>query len=256
VVRNLSVGDRVRDVSFEVHRGEIVGLCGLLGSGQSEVGRALVGDLPGEVQGTIEVRSGRGSLAAPTNRQPRPSSPRRARQLGVGFLSDNRREEGLFPEMLSEENISIASLGRYVWSSVLPFIRGWSVRRATALTARKTGVTPSALRRPVRFLSGGNQQKVVLSRWLLRDSQVLVFLEPTFGVDVGAKNEIYRQLEALAREGQSILVISTDIPEILGISDRIFVMYHGSLTAVLSRGEATEETIVRAMQGAYVHVGR
>jgi putative multiple sugar transport system ATP-binding protein len=104
-------------------------------------------------------------------------------------------------------------------------------------------------------LSGGNQQKVVLSRWLLHDSEILVFLEPTAGIDVGAKNEIYRRLEALAHEGKSILVISTDIPEILGLSDRIFVMYHGSLTAVYSRDEATEEKIVRAMQGADSRVG-
>jgi len=245
VVRNLSAGDKVRDVSFDIHRGEIVGLCGLLGSGQNEVGRALFGDLQGEVHGTIELNG----------RRVTPRAPHRAKQLGIGFLTENRREEGLFPEMRSEENISIASLGRFVWAKVLPFIRGWSVRRAIWSIAQKTRVAPSALPRPVRFLSGGNQQKVVISRWLLRDSEVLVFAEPTFGVDVGAKNEIYRQLEALAHEGKSILVISTDIPEILGLSDRIFVMYHGSFTAEFSREEASEEQIVRAMQGAHDHVG-
>jgi ribose transport system ATP-binding protein len=245
VVRNLTAGDKVRDVSFDMRRGEIVGLCGLLGSGQSEVGRALCGDHHGEVQGSIELYGRRVTL----------QSPQRAKQLGIGFLSDNRREEGLFPEMLSQENISIASLGRFVWSRVVPYIPGRAVRRVVRSIAQKTELPPSALQRPVRFLSGGNQQKVVLSRWLLRDSEILVFLEPTLGVDVGAKNEIYRQLEVLAHEGKSILVISTDIPEILGISDRIFVMYHGSLTAVFSREEATEEKIVRAMQGVGDDVG-
>jgi ribose transport system ATP-binding protein len=209
------------------------------------VGRALFGDVPGGFQSTVELYGRPVTLR----------SPHRAKQLGIGFLSDNRREEGLFPEMRSEENISIASLGRFVWSRALPLIRGRAVRRAIWPIAQKTEVAASALPRPVRFLSGGNQQKVVLSRWLLRDSEVLVFLEPTIGVDVGAKNEIYRQLEALAHEGRSMLVISTDIPEILGISDRIFVMYHGSLTAEFARAEATEEKIVRAMQGVPSHVG-
>jgi ABC-type sugar transport system ATPase subunit len=244
VVRNLSAGKRVRDVDFDIRRGEIVGICGLLGAGQSEVGRALFGD-QSEVTGTIELNGKRVTLR----------SPRQAKQLGIGFLSDSRREEGLFPEMLSEENISIASLTRFIWTKIFPFIRKRAARRAITNVATNAGVAPSALPRPVRFLSGGNQQKVVLSRWLLHDSEILVFLEPTAGIDVGAKNEIYRRLEALAHEGKSILVISTDIPEILGLSDRIFVMYHGSLTAVYSRDEATEEKIVRAMQGADSRVG-
>ncbi len=240
-VRNLSVGDRVRDVSFSVHRGEIVGICGLLGAGQNELGRSLFGDRD-DVSGAIDL-GGRPVVL---------NSPRRARRHGIGFLSDSRREEGLFPDMRVDENVSIASLGRFLLARGLPFIRRRALRQRTRAMAQRTNIASPALVRPIRLLSGGNQQKALLARWLMLDANVLVFLEPTRGVDVGAKNEVYRQLEALAQEGKAIIVVSTDIPEILGISDRIFVMYEGTITAVMNRDEASEETIALAMQGAHV----
>jgi ABC-type sugar transport system ATPase subunit len=237
-VRNLTIGTRVRDVSFTVSRGEIVGICGLLGAGQSDIGRALFGDREG-VTGTVEVNGQPAVLR----------SPHVARRLGIGFLSDSRREEGIFPDMPTAENVNIASLSRFVLSKLLPIVRKRPLRRRTAEVAGSTNVAPSALGRPVRLLSGGNQQKAMLSRWLMRDADVFVFLEPTIGVDVGAKFEVYRQLEALADAGKSILVISTDISEILGLSDRIIVMYHGAIAAVLDRAGASEERVVLAMQG-------
>ncbi len=240
-VRNLSVGDRVRDVSFSVHRGEIVGICGLLGAGQNELGRSLFGDRD-DVSGAIDL-GGRPVVL---------NSPRRARRHGIGFLSDSRREEGLFPDLRVDENVSIASLGRFLLARGLPFIRRRALRQRTRAMAQRTNIASPALVRPIRLLSGGNQQKALLARWLMLDANVLVFLEPTRGVDVGAKNEVYRQLEALAQEGKAIIVVSTDIPEILGISDRIFVMYEGTITAVMNRDEASEETIALAMQGAHV----
>src|SRR5205823_2958865 len=120
----------------------------------------------------------------------------------------------------------------------------------TSSITSRTNIAPSALRRPVRFLSGGNQQKALLSRWLMRGADIFVFLEPTLGVDVGAKLEVYRQLEALTEMGKAAIIISTDISEILGLSDRIIVMEHGRVAAVFDRAEATEEKIILAMQGA------
>jgi ribose transport system ATP-binding protein len=241
VVKNLAVGHRVHRVSFTVHRGEIVGICGLLGAGQSELGRALFGDRK-DTEGTIELKG----------RPIEINSPHQARQLGIGFLSDSRREEGIFPDLLTEENIGIASLATFILTGLLPFLRKRALRRRIVQIAKQTNVAVSALSRPVRLLSGGNQQKALLARWLMRDADILVLLEPTRGVDVGTKQEVYKQLDALAREGKGIVVVSTDIPEILGISDKILVMHHGSIAATMNRAEATEEKVVRAMQGVHV----
>lgn len=238
-VKNLSVGARVRNVSFDVRRGEIVGICGLLGAGQSDLGRALFGDREG-VTGTVELHG----------RPIAVRSPHGARRVGIGFLSDNRHEEGVFPDMTTEENVGVAALSRFVLAKLLPLIRKRPLHRATAQVAATTNIAPSALGRPIRLLSGGNQQKALLSRWLLRGAEVFVFLEPTLGVDVGAKIEVYRQLEALVAAGRGVIVISTDVSEILGLSDRIIVMDRGQMACVIDRADATEETIILGMQGA------
>ncbi len=237
-VRGLCVGDRIRDVSFDLHRGEIVGICGLLGAGQNELARSLFGDQPGAA-GAVEVRGRPVSVG----------SPRRARRLGIGFISDSRREEGILPDMPVRQNISIASLGRVTLSRLAPLINGRSERRASAAAARETEVREAALPRPMRLLSGGNQQKALLARWLMRDSDIFVFIEPTRGVDIGARREIYGRLEALADGGRAVLVVSTDIAEVLGLADRIVVMHEGTLADVMAGPEATEERIVLAMQG-------
>lgn len=238
-VKNLSVGTRVQNVSFALGRGEIIGICGLLGAGQSDLGRALFGDRAG-VTGNVEL-NGRSIVVR---------TPHRARRAGVGFLSDSRREEGVFPDMTTEENIAVASLSRFVIARVVPIIRRRLLRRRTAEVATQTNIAPTALGRPIRLLSGGNQQKALLSRWLMRGAEVFVFLEPTLGVDVGAKIEVYRQLEALAASGKGVIVISTDVPEILGLSDRIIVMEHGRIARLFDRKDATEEKLILAMQGA------
>jgi len=237
-VRGLSVGDRIRDVSFDLYHGEIVGICGLLGAGQNELARSIFGDQPG-ASGAVEVHG----------RPVTVGSPRRARRLGIGFISDNRREEGIIPDMPVRQNISIAALGRVGLSRFAPFIGGRAERRASAAAARETGVREAALPRPIRLLSGGNQQKALLARWLMRDSDIFVFIEPTRGVDIGARREIYGRLEALADGGRAVLVVSTDIAEVLGLADRIVVMHEGALTDVMAWREATEERIALAMQG-------
>ena len=237
-LRNLTVGSRVRGVDLVVRRGEIVGVCGLLGSGQNQLARAVAGDAP-DVAGTV-VLNGRDSV---------PRSPRRALRAGLALITENRQDEGLFPDMTVRSNISISALGRVVLGPFVRLIYGPKERRLTASVAARTGISPRFLSRRVRVLSGGNQQKSLLARWLMRRADVLVLIEPTRGVDVGAKLEIYRQLEQLARDGAGILVVSTDIAETMALSDRIAVLYHGRLAALLDPRTATEQKVLLAIQG-------
>ncbi len=237
-LRNLNVGSRVHGVDLTVRRGEIVSVCGLLGSGQNHLARALVGDAP-DVAGTVVVKG----------REAVPRSPRHALRFGVALITENRQEEGLFPDMSVRSNISISSLGRVVVNPLLRIIYGRKERRLTATVAAGTGIAPRALSRRVRVLSGGNQQKSLLARWLMRRADVLVLIEPTRGVDVGAKLEIYRELEELARNGAGILVVSTDIPETMALSDQIAILHQGRLRAVLDPGTASEQDVLLAIQG-------
>jgi ABC-type sugar transport system ATPase subunit len=237
-LRGLHVGSRVRGVDLEVRRGEIVSVCGLLGAGQNQLARAVAGDAP-DVSGSI-VLNGVEKVA---------HSPRQALGHGLAMITENRQEDGLFPDMPVRANISIASLGRVLVSPVVRIIDGWKERRLAAAASRSTGIPARALGRRIRVLSGGNQQKSLLARWLMRRAAVLVLIEPTRGVDVGAKIEIYRELEQLARDGAGILVVSTDIPETMALSDRIAVMYHGRIAAVLDPRTATEQDVLLAMQG-------
>ena len=237
-LRGLHVGSRVRGVDLDLCRGEIVSVCGLLGAGQNQLARAVAGDAP-DVSGSIVVEG--------AERVPR--SPRQALRPGLALITENRQEEGLFPDMQVRANISIASLGHVLVSPFVRIIAGWKERRLTGAVSRSTGISPRVLGRRIRVLSGGNQQKSLLARWLMRRAAVLVLIEPTRGVDVGAKIEIYRELEQLARNGAGILVVSTDIPETMAISDRIAVMYQGRVAAVLDPRTATEQDVLLAMQG-------
>jgi ribose transport system ATP-binding protein len=241
-LRDLHVGARVRGVNLTLRRGEIVSVCGLLGSGQNHLARALAGDAP-DVTGMVVLKG----------REAVPRSPRHALRFGVALITENRQEEGLFPDMSVRSNISISSLGRVIVSPILRVIHGRKERRLTAAVAATTGVTPRVLSRRVRVLSGGNQQKSLLARWLMRRADVLVLIEPTRGVDVGAKLEIHRELEELARNGAGILVVTTDIPETMALSDRIAILYQGRLTAVLDPQTASEQDVLLAIQGGVIH---
>jgi ABC-type sugar transport system ATPase subunit len=237
-VRNLQAGTRLTGVDLDVRRGEVVTVCGLLGSGQSELARALIGDAD-DVSGEIHLLGG----------QVAPSTPRAAVQAGAGLVTENRQDEGLFPSLAVARNVSIASLGRLVWSSLVRVVRVSQERRLVGEAAGRTGLAPRTLNRAVMTLSGGNQQKSILARWLMRGCGLLVCIEPTRGVDVGAKVEIYRQLEGLASDGTGILVVSTDLPEVLGISDRVIVLHRGRIEAELDPRVATEQDLLLAMQG-------
>jgi ABC-type sugar transport system ATPase subunit len=237
-VQALNVAARVRDVDLEVRSGEIVGVCGLLGSGQNELARAICGDAE-DVSGQVRL----------TGLARVPATPRQAVDAGAGLITENRQEEGLFPSLSVLHNISVASLARLLWSRWVRLVRESIERALVRSAAERTGVAPRVLGRQVMTLSGGNQQRSILARWLMRDCSLLVCIEPTRGVDVGAKAEIYRELEGLAQDGTGILIVSTDLPEVLGICDRVLVMFRGRVTAELDPRSATEQDLLLAMQG-------
>lgn len=237
-VRSLDVGLRVKDVDLDVRKGEIVGICGLLGSGQNELARAICGDEP-DVTGQVHLMGHDGI----------PATSRQAVTIGAGLVTENRQDEGLFPSLSVMHNVSISSLGRILWGSALRLVRGPRERELVRLAADRTGIAHAVLPRPVLTLSGGNQQKSILARWLMRGCSLLVCIEPTRGVDVGAKAEIYRELEDLARDGAGILIVSTDIPEVQGICDRVLVMVRGRIHEELDPRMASEQDLLLAMQG-------
>lgn len=243
-VEHLAVGKSVIDVSFRAGQGEVVGLCGLLGSGQSEVARALYGDAK-EVQGSIVLDGHKVRL----------SSPRGAVGHGIAFITENRRDEGIFPDLGVVANITAASLRRTWLRARVPLL---SPRRERALARQVTdqvGLPRSLEPRKLRFLSGGSQQKVVVGRWLAKGARLLVCNEPTRGVDVGARVDIYEQLRALAERGTAIVVVTTDIEEALTLCDRLVVFFSGRVSAEVAPAEATEESLFLAMQGLVTEGG-
>jgi len=242
-VRNLSVGQKVKDVSFSLRRGEIVGITGLLGAGQNELVRALYG-VQENVRGTI-LRDGRPvSIKSPSD----------AIRHGICLLTENRKVEGLVLDMSVKENVTLPSLSMFRRAPL--FIDNSREELATSEFIKKLNIVVRSARSKVRTLSGGNQQKTILARWLMKNLEILIFIEPTRGIDVGSKAEIYHYLDRLAKEGKSIVVVSPELLEILGISDRIFVMYNGRLTKVFAKGQANEETLLSAVQGGNGHGGQ
>ena len=231
-VRNLSRGKEVRDVSFDVRKGEILGFAGLMGAGRTEVARIIFGADPRD-SGEIFVDG------QPVNIR----TPHTAVQAGIGYLSEDRKHFGLAVDMTVRANIAMADLGRFTGRTGV--LHETAMKRVALEYIDRLGIrTPSDLQE-VRFLSGGNQQKVVIAKWLLRDCDVLIFDEPTRGIDVGAKSEIYALLEDLAVQGRAIIVISSELPEVMRLSHRIAVMCEGRLTGILPGGaETTQEQIM------------
>jgi ribose transport system ATP-binding protein len=236
-VENLRVGRAVNGVSFALRSGEIVGVTGLLGAGQNELARALFGSLP-EVSGLIR-RNGQPVMIA---------SPKTAIRLGIGLLTEHRKTEGLVLDMSVKDNITLPSLS--LFRRVGTLLNSRQQRQTAAQWSDRLRVKTPSVETSVNSLSGGNQQKVILAKWLLRDLDILIFISPTQGIDVGAKSEIYQQLSDLADAGKAIVVVSEDLLEILGVSDRIFVMRQGRLTHTLDRGDADEEQLLLMIQGA------
>jgi rhamnose transport system ATP-binding protein len=223
------------DVSFEVRRGEIVALAGLVGAGRSEVARAIFG-IDRFDAGEVRVRGTRLS----------PGSPSAAMAAGVGLVPEDRRQQALVMDMSIERNISL--------SSPDAVRRGWLIpphaeRRFASEWATRLQVKFGRLSNPVWTLSGGNQQKVVLAKWLARNPTLLIVDEPTRGIDVGTKAEVHRLLSDLAGRGVAILMISSELPEVLGMADRVLVLFEGRLSGEFARADANEDAIMHAAMG-------
>jgi rhamnose transport system ATP-binding protein len=230
------------DVSLTVRSGEIVGLAGLVGSGRTEVARAIFG-IDRYDAGGVSV-----------NKKPlRKASPTSAMAAGIGFVPEDRRQQGLVMDMSVQQNVALASLGRLRKGGL---IRASSERALAADWAARLKIKYAKLTDPVSMLSGGNQQKVVLAKWLGRRPNVLIVDEPTRGIDVATKAEVHRLLAELARNGVGILMISSELPEVLGVSDRILVMREGRLMAEFSHADASEEAIMSAAMGQHEATAR
>ena len=234
-VEHLDRRPLTRDVSFHVRAGEIVGIAGLVGSGRSELAQAIFGVTPAD-SGSILLAGQKVDIA----------SPKDAKALGIAYVPEDRGLQGLIRPMSLRENISMAVLERLASGSL---IRRDEERRLAEDAIEQFGIRASSAEQIVNKLSGGNQQKAVLAKWLATTPRVLIMDEPTRGVDVGAKAEIHRLMGDLAERGLAILMISSELPEIMGMSDRILVMREGSLAAEFSRDEATQEEIAAAMMG-------
>ena len=236
-VRGLGQPGVFKDISFEVRRGEIVGLAGLVGAGRSEVARAIFGIDPREA-GEVRVQ---GHVLAPL-------SPQATMTAGLGLVPEDRRQQGLVMDMSIERNANLAILNR--------LRKGWLMNReAEADNARtwtqKLQLKAHSLHDPASSLSGGNQQKVVLAKWLATSPSVLIVDEPTRGIDVGAKAEVHRTLSELAASGLAVLMISSDLPEVLGMANRILVMREGELVGEISRADASEEAVMYLATGQH-----
>ena len=230
--RHLNRGTAIRDVSFTLKRGEILGFAGLIGAGRTEVARAIFGADPLD-SGEVLVRG----------KPVRIKQPKNAVGHGVGYLSEDRKRYGLALKMDVESNVVLAAFGNFLG------LAGWVNSARTRTTAQqyveKLAIKTPSVAQLVKNLSGGNQQKVIIAKWLTVDTDVLIFDEPTRGIDVGAKSEIYRLLNDLALQGKAIMMISSELPEILRMSHRIIVMCEGRITGELDSVEATQEKIMQ-----------
>ncbi len=225
----------VKDVTFQVREGEMLGLAGLIGSGRTELARVLFGLTPAD-SGTITLDGERVSIR----------SPGEAIEMGLAYLPEDRRRHGVILEMSVAANATLATLQTISNLGMLDFRKERVVAQGLA---KRLGVKATSVDEPVGNLSGGNQQKVALARWLNSDPSVLILDEPTQGVDVGAKAEIHRLMGELAAKGLAIVMISSEMPEILGMSDRIAVMHGGTIVGTLDRELATQEALLELALG-------
>ncbi|HWX63010.1 sugar ABC transporter ATP-binding protein [Bradyrhizobium sp.] len=236
-VKNLERRPLTKKVSLNVRAGEIVGLAGLVGSGRSELAQTIFGVTPAEggeiriVGESVDIRS-----------------PAQARALGVAYVPEDRGTQGLVRPMTVRENFSLAALGKVAFGG---FIDRAVERKLAGDGVRRFAVKTSSLEQVAGKLSGGNQQKIVLGKWLANQPKLLILDEPTRGIDVGAKAEIHRLMGELAGQGLAILMISSELPEVLGMSDRVLVMREGRIVAEFPRDEATQEAVGAAMMGSH-----
>ncbi len=241
-VEGLSASGLVKDVSFSLHEGEVLGIAGLVGSGRTELARAIFGADRAEA-GSIRVDGRRATIR----------SPRQGVASGVGLVPEDRKGQGLVLAMPIRQNVTLTCLQRF--TNALGVVRRRAERASVDDVARRTTIRARNLDLPVSSLSGGNQQKVVLAKWLDAGCKVVILDEPTRGVDVGARSEIYQLIETLAAAGMGVIVISSDMLEVIGASDRILVMSGGRISGGLSREEFSEARIMQLALRSAAHVG-
>ena len=230
-VKNLDAGKAVKNVSFKLHKGEILGFAGLMGAGRTEVARALYGADPKQT-GEIYINGEKVNI----------KTPEQAVKHGICYLSEDRKRYGLMLAKSVSENSAIASIDKYIH-------HGWIDDKEIAKVSAEHNAllrtkTPS-MEQLLKNLSGGNQQKVIIARWLMKDSDIFIFDEPTRGIDVGAKSEMYALMEELASKGKSVIMISSELAEVQRLSDRVIVMCEGRVTGELDIADATQEEIMK-----------
>lgn len=230
-VRNLNAGTTLKNVNFTLKQGEILGVAGLMGAGRTEVARAVIGADPVD---SIEVYV--------HGKHVRIKSPGDAVKHGIGYLSEDRKRYGVVVGMNVESNVVMASFRDFL--NMIGAVKNRKVTEIAQQYVKVLAIKTPSVKQQVRNLSGGNQQKVVIAKWLIADSDILIFDEPTRGIDVGAKGEIYRLLNELVAQGKSIIMISSELPEILRMSHRILVMCEGRISGELTAEEATQEKIM------------
>lgn len=229
-VKNLNIDTRVKDVSFQLHAGEILGITGLLGDGKDELVRALFGDLPLK-SGTIEKNG----------KHVKYNHPSKAKKEGIGMLPSNRKENAIIKDLSVIENLTIVTLDKYTTGPTLQRKKELAIAQEYK---EKLNIKVANLSNLIVSLSGGNQQKVVLAKWLTANPDIMILSNPTQGVDVGAKNEIYGIIMDLAKTGMGIIITSGEAQEVLKLCDRVLVMYHGEMRGELQRAELSEEAIM------------
>jgi inositol transport system ATP-binding protein len=236
-VRDLQKSGRLSDIGFQLHAGEILGIAGMVGSGRNLLARCILGLEPYD-KGDIVIK---GNRRAPRNFHD-------AMATGFGYITDDRKALGILGPMSIQENVTIASLSSYL---AFGFLRRRRENADTRREVERLEIKSTGIAQPVETLSGGNQQKVLISRWLLREPDVFVISEPTRGIDVGAKAEIYRIMREVTAAGKAILMISSELTEVIGMSDRILVMRSGRIEGVIDQhaGRASEEQIMSLAVG-------
>ena len=229
-VRDLRLSQDSPSVSLQVRAGEVVGVSGLVGAGRTEIARCVIG-ADKRFSGEVSLKGRNVAF----------QSPKMAIQHGVAYLPEDRKVQSIFPVRSVEDNISVSTLERFESFGML---RKHKIREAVGKLMQKVNIASRLQQTPIVNLSGGNQQKAIFARWMMRNPDVLILDEPTRGVDVGAKREIYELIGEQAAQGKAILMISSDLPEVLGISDRVLVIRQGSVVANLESKKTTEEEIM------------
>jgi ribose transport system ATP-binding protein len=231
-VKNLNRGSKIKDVSFKLRKGEILGFSGLIGAGRTEVARAIFG-ADSIDSGEVFINGKKVNIKHPFD----------AVTQGIGYLSEDRKRYGLALKRDVESNMMLASLKKFAMAKFIVNSRKTN-QTAKGMVDELKIATPS-IQQLINNLSGGNQQKVVIAKWLIRNSDIIIFDEPTRGIDVGARSEVYKLMNNLAKQGKSIIMISSELPEILRMSHRVVVMCEGRITGELDAGEATQEKIMQ-----------